>query len=292
MESAIEVPSRVEPWAFANECPASSLPGEGDAHFCRRVAEKTRGRVSIRAVADAALGFKSRDQLRAVAEGRVAMADTFSGALAEVEPIFVLSTLPFTVNGIGEARALYEAARPGYEAAFARHNQRLLFSTPWPASGLWTRAAVRSVEDIAGFRIRTYDDTGARLFERLGARASVVSFSDLGARIAAGEIDAVLSSGDGGAGQSLWEHFPTFTAIEYAMPLSFATINLDKWNSLDVATCGLLEETARETEALQWRSLEGRVAENYARMREHGVAIDTVIPAALRERLRAAASER
>ena len=292
MESAIEVPSRVEPWALANEYPASSLPGEGDTHFSRRVAEKTRGRLSIRAVADAALGFKSRDPLRAVAEGRVAMADTFSGALAEVEPIFALSTLPFAVNGVGEARVLYEAARPGYEAAFTRHNQKLLFSTPWPASGLWTRVPVGSVADIAALRIRTYDETGARLFQRLGARASVVSFADLGARIAAGEIDAVLSSGDGGVGRSLWPHFPRFTAIEYAMPLSFATINLDLWDGLDAATRGLLEETARETETRQWRALEGRVAENYARMREHGVAIDTEIPAALRERLRAAASER
>ena len=93
MESAIEIPSRVEPWAFANEYPASSLPGEADAFFARQVAQRTRGRVSVLAAPDARSGYKSRDHLRAVAEGRLAMADTFSGALGGEEPILGLSAL-------------------------------------------------------------------------------------------------------------------------------------------------------------------------------------------------------
>lgn len=289
MESAIEIPARAETWAIANEYPASSLPGEGDALFARLVREKTRGRLAVVARPDGQAGYKSREQLLAVAEGRVAMANIFSGALADVEPVFALSTLPFTASGVGEARVLYEAARPAYEAAFARHRQTLLFSTAWPPSGLWTRAPVESIEDIGRLKLRAYDETSARLFTRLGARASVVSFSDLGARIASGQIDAVLSSGDGGAGDSLVEFFSHFTAIGYAMPLSFATLNLDLWNGLDAATRSAVDDAARATEARQWRSLEGRVEDNYRRMRELGMTVVTDIPAALRERLREAA---
>jgi len=285
MESAIDLPSRVRTWVLANEYPASSLPGEGDALFCRLVAQKTRGSLAIRAVADAGLGLTSREQLRAVAEGRIAMADTFSGALGEEDPALCLSTLPFAVRGVGAARALHEAARTAYDAAFARHNQRLLFSTPWPPSGLWTRVPVDSVANIAALKIRTYDETGARVFASLGARASVVSFAELGARIAAGDFDAVLSSGDGGAGRALWEHFPYFIAIEYATPVSFATVNLDLWTALDEATRAAVDEAARETEARQWRALEGRVGENYARMREHGVTVVAEISGELRESL-------
>ena len=289
MPSEIDIPARVETWALANEYPASSLPGEGDAFFARQVAERTGGGLRIRPVSDAEAGYKSREQLRAVAEGRIAMANMLSGALAEIEPVFALATIPFAVNGVGSARELFEATRPGYEAAFERHHQKLFYSTPWPPSGLWTRVPVTSADDIAALRIRTYDQAGARIFARLGARASVVSFSELGARIAAGDIDAVLSSGDGGAGQSLWEHFPIFTAIAYSMALSFTTANLGMWSALDAATRGAVEAAARETEARQWRSLEGRIGENYARMRAYGMTIMTEIPAALRERLREAA---
>lgn len=276
-------------WKLANEYPATSLPGEGDQHFAKLVAEKSQGRLAIVPVPDAKLGFKSREQLKAVAEGKVAMADSFGGALGDDVPIFGLSSLPFVAGDIAQARDLFRGAKGAYEATFARHNQKLLFTTPWPPSGLWARQAVATLETLRKLRVRTYDRTGTELFTRLGAKASVVSFADLPAKIASGEIDAVLSSGDGGAGRKLWEHFPRFTAINYAIPLSFTTVNLDQWNALDGATRRAVEDAAAETEARQWKALEGRLEQNYARMRENGMTIVTDVPALLRARLREAA---
>jgi TRAP-type C4-dicarboxylate transport system substrate-binding protein len=217
------------------------------------------------------------------------MADSFGGALGADEPILGFASLPFVAVDAAQARALYDAARPAYEAAFARHNQKLLYSTPWPPSGLWTRVPANSIDAVAKLRIRTYDATATDVFTRLGATASVVSFADLPAKIASGSIDAVLSSGDGGAGRKLWEQLPRFTEINYAIPLSFTTVNLDKLKALDDATRKAIERAAAETEAHQWRALEGRLAQNYARMRENGVTIDADLPPALRARLREAA---
>ena len=276
-------------WKLANEYPASSLPGEGDAHFAKLVAEKSKGRLTIVPAPDASLGFKSREQLKAVAEGRVAMADSFGGALGDEVPMFALSSLPFVANDIAQAREMFRAAKGAYEAAFARYNQKLLFTTPWPPSGLWAKEAVTTLESVQKLRIRAYDRTGTELFTRLGAKAAVVSFADLPAKIALGEIDAVLSSGDGGAGRRLWEHFPKFTAINYAIPLSFTTVNLDHWKALDDATRSAVEAAAAETEARQWKTIEGRLEQNYARMRENGMTIVSDVPAALRARLREAA---
>src|SRR5258706_2975679 len=276
-------------WQLANEYPATSLPGEGDAYFAKLVHEKSKGRLTIVPAPDAKLGYKSREQLKAVAEGKVAMADTFGGALGDEVPMFGFSSLPFVANDIAQARALYKAARNAYDAAFERHNQKLLYATPWPPSGIWAKEAITTPEAIAKLRIRTYDRTGTDLFARLGAKADVVSLADLPAKVGAGEIDAVLSSGDGGAGRKLWEHFPQFTAINYAIPLSFTTVNLDRWKALDEATRGAVEDAAIETESRQWKTLEGRLEQNYARMRENGMTIVSEVPAALRQRLPEAA---
>jgi TRAP-type transport system periplasmic protein len=278
-------------WLLANEYPATSLSGEGDAHFAQLVSAATLGRVSIDARPDASLGYKSREQVRAVARGEIAMADSFAGALGEEHPIFALSSLPFVVANLGEARVLYEAARAAYEAAFADRNQKLLHATPWPASGLWTLAPVNAAGQIAALTIRTYDRISSELFARLGARTRFVSFSELAPRLASGEIDAVLSSGDGGAGHALRGRFPNFTDIRYAIPLSFTTVNLDLWRSLDAQTQAIVEGAALETEARQWHALEGRLAINYARMRAQGVAIETEVAPDLRARLREAARE-
>ena len=276
-------------WALANEYPPTSLPGEGDAFFAKTVADRVAGKLVIEPQPDAKSGFKSREQLRAVAEGKLAMADSFSGALGDEHSFFLLSSLPFVAVNAGDARRLYDLAKPRYEAVLKGFNQKLLYATPWPASGVWAKGPVDTPEAVAKLKIRTYDKTGTELMTALGATARVVSYSDLTAKLKSGEIDAVLSSGDGGAGRKFWEFLPHFTEINYAMPLSLTTVNLDAWNALDAATQKAVLEAAAETETRQWQALDGRLTKNYERMRENGMTITREVSPALAAKFKAAA---
>jgi TRAP-type transport system periplasmic protein len=282
-------PAAAVSWVLADEYPATSLPGEGDVFFAEAVADHAAGKLVIEPQPDAKSGFKSREQLKAVAEGKIAMANNFAAALGDENPFFLLSSLPFLAANAAEARRLYDLAKPQYEAILKRYNQRLLFATPWPASGIWARNPVDTPAAVARLKIRTYDKTGTELMAALGATASVVSFTDMPAKLKAGELDAVLSSGDGGAGRKLWEYLPAFTEINYAMPLSLATVNLDAWNMLDAAAQKAVLDAAAETEARQWQALGGRVAQNYERMRANGMSITQTVAAALAARFRESA---
>ena len=62
--------------------------------------------------------------------------------------------------------------------------------------------------------------------------ARVRSFADVLPRIVDGSIEAVLSSGDGGAGRKLWDYLPYFTEIGYAMPLSFGKLSQPLYDGL------------------------------------------------------------
>jgi len=279
-------PSR---WVLADEYPLTSLPGEGDTLFARAVAGRVAGRLVVEPQPDAKSGLKSREQLKAVAEGKLAMADSFAGALGDENPFFLISSLPFVAANANEARRLYDLAKPRYEAVLRGFNQKLLYSTPWPASGVWAKNAADTPEAVAKLKIRTYDKTGTDLMTALGATASVVSYSDLTAKLESGEIDAVLSSGDGGAGRKFWEYLPHFTEINYAMPLSLTTVNLDVWNALDAATQKAVLEAAAETESRQWQALEGRLGKNYERMRENGMTITREVSPALEAKFKTAA---
>src|SRR5437763_813857 len=116
--------AQVVTFDLINEYPATSLPGEADAFFADLVRRKTDGRVLIRAIPDAQSGLRSREQLRAVGEGRFAMANSVGGTLGDESPLFLLSSLPFIAPTLNDARALYEAARPLYEQLFAQRKQR------------------------------------------------------------------------------------------------------------------------------------------------------------------------
>lgn len=277
-------------WTLVNEYPATSLTAEADAAFAAAVERRVGDRVAIQPLPDARSGLRTREQLAAVSDGRHAMANSFGGALAEESPFFLLSSLPFLTGSVAESRALYEVARPTYERLFAERNQKLLYVTPWPPTGLWSDRAVDSAEALRGLRIRTYDRTSMELFARIAATANVISFSDLEPRLASGEYNAVLSSGDGGAGRQLWRHLRHFTGIVYAVPLSFASVSLPAWNALDEATREEIEAAAGETTERNWAAITGRVERNFATMRDNGVVIDEQPPPEMMEVLRAAAA--
>jgi len=278
-------------WDLINEYPATSPPGEADALFAAGVKRSTNGRVVIRALADAKSGLRSREQLGAVREGRFAMADSFGGALADESPVFLLSSLPFVTPSANHARALYEAARPIYERLFFELRQKLLYVAAWPPSGIWSTIALRSIEALKSLKIRTYDQTGAAVFGQVTAGARTISFSDLDAKLEAGEINAVLSSGDGGAGRQLWKHLRNFSNVSYAVPVSFAAVSLDQWAALDATTRAAIEEAGNATTEHQWIALTERIVQHFARMRRNGVTIDENPPDDVMAALRAAAAK-
>jgi TRAP-type C4-dicarboxylate transport system substrate-binding protein len=98
----------------------------------------------------------------------------------------------------------------------------------------------------------------------------------------------VLSSGDGGAARSLWLQLRNFTEINYAIPLSFASVNLEAWNALDGATRAAVEAAGHATSERSWQAMQGRVEQNYARMRDNGMRIDTSPAPIVLDALRAA----
>jgi TRAP-type C4-dicarboxylate transport system substrate-binding protein len=272
-----------------NEYPATAISGEADTFFADAVRRNSDGRIVIRPIPDAKSGLRSREQLKAVSEGRFAIADTVGGTLGDESPVFLLSSLPFVTPSLKDARALYEAALPLYERLFAERKQKLLYVVPWPPSGIWSAAPLDSIDALKRLKIRTYDKTGTDVLARVAALATIVSFSELDPKLAAGDINAVLSSGDGGAGRQMWKYLRHFADINYAVPLSFTAISLDAWTSLDDAGRAAISDAARATTERQWTVLATRLDQNVARMRANGVIIDEKPPADVMAALRAAA---
>jgi len=272
-----------------NEYPATAISSQADAFFAQAVQRRSSGRVIIRPIPDAKSGLRSRDQLRAVTEGKFAMADSVGGTLGAEDPVFLLSSLPFVTPTVDDARALYAAAKPLYEKLFAERKQKLLYAVPWPPSGIWSKEPIRDAAILKTLKIRTYDNTGTEVMAKVTSAAAIVSFSELNAKLEAGDINAVLSSGDGGAGRQMWKYLKNFSDVGYALPLSFTSISLAAWASLDDAGRTALEEAARETTDHQWTVLGSRLSENFGRMRQNGVVIDETPPADVMAALHAAA---
>lgn len=274
---------------LSNEYAATSIHGVGDARFADAVGAATGGDVEIVVHYGGALGFKSADHFDAVGEGALEIADTYGGALGGIDPLFLISSLPFLVTTVEEAEALYEVSEPAFREIFEENDQILLYASPWPPSGLWGRDAMNGVDALDGVKVRTYDKNGTTALNELGAAAVRLSWADVVPAISTGAIDAVLTSAEGGVSSSFWEHFDTFTEIyNYAIPLNFVHISRDVFDGLTDEQQAAILSAADETRQANWAAIPDRLATTYEDLEANGVAVVTSSDDTYREALRTA----
>ena len=264
------------------------MPGVGLAAFTSMSPNSAR-KLTIKPSFDAKAGIKSAAMLAAIAEGKVQAGDAFAGALEAEDPVFALPSLPFLVTSIADAKRLSEIARPYLAAVLEKKGLRLLYLTPWPPSGIWSKTPLKTATDLTGLSIRTYDKTSTEVFLGIGAKAALISFSDTMPKLADGSLNAVLSSGDGGAGRKLWDYLPYFSEITYSLPLSVASVNRAAYDGLSPEQREAVDTASRNTENELWVALSIRLQENHARMRQNGVTIDSNPALAIVEALRSGA---
>jgi TRAP-type transport system periplasmic protein len=268
-------------WQMATEYPQSNISGVGLATFARLVAAGTNGVVTTVNAFDNELKISSGEMLRAAQERRIVGGDAFAGPLEASDAVFGLASLPFVVQSVDAAKAVNAKARPLYENALEAHGLKLLYMTIWPSTGLWSERPLNGADDLRTLAVRTYDYNSADVMRAAGATAEYLPFNEAIAKIRDHKLNAILTSGDGGAGRKLWDYLPYFTPINYAIPISLAFVRIDAFEALPKEIQDQVMQAAAATENNQFELLANRTAENYARMRSNGVSIAEPAPSAV-----------
>ena len=260
-------------WNMHVAWPETNFHTQGTLELANLVSEKTGGSLTITVNAGGSLGFQGQEVLGAVRDGTLPIAENLMSNAQGDEPILGLTALPLLVGSYEEAQALYQAAKPAYEEALARNNQMLLYTSPWPPSGMYTEAAITAPSDLAGLKMRTYDANSAEFAAGLGAEGLAIPFSELYTALSTGLINAVLTSSQSGVDASLWEVTDTFTRIDYAFPLNMVTVNMDAFNALSEEEQTALLEAAAEVEAMQWEVSSSADDTSAATLEENGMTV-------------------
>ena len=272
-------------WDMANEYPPKSIHGENDAYFSKLLKEKSGGKIEITHHYGASLGYKSKDQFDAVTDGALPIADTYVGPLRGINPIFLLSSLPFLARTIDDAKVLWEVSSSYYKDVLKKSNQVLLWVSPWPPSGIWAKKPIRTVADLKNLKMRTYDPNGTITFKNIGAAPIQLSWSDVVPQLGTGGIEAVLTSAEGGVSAKFWDLLSHFNEINYCSPLNMIHMNADVFNGLPDELKKAVMDTAAEANEHSWEAAKTRVAQNYKDMKAHKMTVVTDVPDQLKAKL-------
>lgn len=266
-------------WNLSNSFGATTLQGEGDLYFADLVTKRSNGRLKIVVHTGGSLGYKSEDHFDLVTDKIVEVANTPGNFLGGVDPLLLLSSLPFVARTTDDARRLLALAAPEYAKVFAKGKQQLLYVSPWPASGIWARKSLSATADLKNLKVRTFDPVGTAVFTAAGAAPVQMAWGDVVPALATNGIDAVLTSADGGVSIKAWEYAPFFNDINYAVPLNFVHVNSAAYAALPADLREIVNQAAKETGERNWGRIQTRVSENFATItKEKGTVVKAADP--------------
>jgi len=241
--------------------------------MAKRVAELTNNEVTLRVEFGGSLGYKGAELLKAVGDGQLDIAEMVASNVAGDAPVFGLRTLPMMIADWDEVALFDKMAKPYYDAAAAKINQRVLVISPWPFGGLWANKKVESVADMKDLKIRSYDRNGALFAAAVGAKGLNVPYAEAYTSLATGMIDSVVTSAISVREGKFYEVCKFHMPIRFATATSVTTINENSWKKLSPDQQKALEIAAAECQAFLWDEVKKVVAANDQFCYENGVTL-------------------
>ncbi|MFV0438291.1 MAG: TRAP transporter substrate-binding protein [Desulfopila sp.] len=246
--------------------------------FAAKVREGTDGELEIMVSSGGALGYKGPELLKVVRDGMVQLSDMLVSGVAGEEKIFQVGTLPFLALDFQEARLLSDTARPYFDKAAEKWGQKILYISPWPGAGLWTKRAVSGVAEMKGLKTRTYDKNGALVVEATGGTPYALAFSEVYSSLATGAIDSVITSTPTAVDAKFWEVLRYYQPMNITIATDMVNVNLAAFNKLDTKTQEALVQVGREMEEAMWQKVVALDKEKEQVCVENGMEV--VVPSA------------
>ncbi|AXI47677.1 C4-dicarboxylate ABC transporter substrate-binding protein [Sulfitobacter sp. SK012] len=181
--------------------------------------------------------------------------------------------VPLLALSADEARAMVDAARPMVADIYRdRFNSHVLAIAPYPPQVVFCNHEITNLADLEGLKVRASGRMTAKLLEALGAEGVNVSFAEVPGALQNGVVDCAVTGAGSGYSAGWWE------VSTHLLPIPLGgwdpvvtAINMDKWNSLDADTQGLITaQVASGFEDLAWDSAQDALTNDIACLTGNG----------------------
>lgn len=263
--------------------PEGNFMVENARSFADAVSEATDGEVTITVSPAGSLGFKGPDQLAAVRDGLVDMADINISQQVGSNPLFGAEGVPFLVSSMEELKQYHAFLRPEFEALFAQHNQKLLYMVPSPAQYVYLKEEIGTIEGFEGIPVRGADKNTVDIISSIGMDGVVMPWGELLPALASGRVDGVATSATSGVDGRFWEFLDYIYATNHTWGSNAVTINMDVWNSISEEDRAAIEQVAADLEPEFWEVSRNSDLKSIETMEAEGMTLVPISDALMTE---------
>ena len=228
--------------------------------------------------------IKHPDILRAVSTGQVNIAEFLLGQFGNEHPMFAADNLPFVATGYDNSFKFYQAQKPYLDKVLRGRGLQLLYSVAWPGQGIYTKAPLKSIDDLKGTKFRTYSPLTARLAELIGASPTVIQATDIPQAFATNTVHAMITSSATGTSFKAWEYVKTYYTTSAFHPKNVVVVNERAFQRLPEAQRKAVLDAAQAAEKRGWQMSSEREQSGNETLAKNGIAVlepDAAMKAAL-----------
>jgi TRAP-type C4-dicarboxylate transport system substrate-binding protein len=233
--------------------PDSNFQVRNAKRYADEVAKATGNAVSINIRAGGSLGYKGPEQMRAVRDGLVPMADVLTSQQIGDEAIFGTDGIPFLVSSPADLKALHKYLRPEFEKTVAKYNQKILYMVPSPVQYMFLKVKTDNVVGLKGVKARGADKNTVDTLNAVGMAGVQIPWGELIPALASGRVDGVATSAASGVDGKFWEFLKYFYPTNHTWSTNMVNINLDAWNKLSPAHQKAMTDLAAQLEPEFWK---------------------------------------
>jgi TRAP-type C4-dicarboxylate transport system substrate-binding protein len=245
--------------------------------FAEDVKKLSGGKLDI-TVHSASSLIKNPEIKRSVQNGLVPAGEIFMSNLGPENPLFEVDAIPFLATNYTEARHLWTVTRAPIEALMQKQGLRLLYSVPWPSQAFYTKDQVKSLGDLKGKKMRTYNAQTARLGTLMGTVPTTVQATEIPQAFSAGIIDTMFTSGQTGVTTRAWEYTKFYYDTGAWVPKNMVFVNEAAFRKLPADVQKAVTDAAKAAEPRGWKMSEEQNAEAPKTLAKNGLKVEPMTP--------------
>lgn len=265
-------PAFATTWDMPTPYPDATFHTQNIRDFAKDVAAKTDGKLKIEVHSAGSL-FKHSEIKNAVRSQQVPIGEFFLSLASNENAAFGVDSLPFLATNYAEAEKLWKAQKPVITKLLAKQNLMPLFAVPWPPQGLYTKTEVKSVADLKGMKLRSYNPT-LELFASLSGAVPVqVEVPDLPQAFSTNQVEAMITSPSTGANSKAWDYVKYYYPINAWLPKNIVVVNRASFAALPAAEQKAVLDAAAAAETRGWAMSKEETAKQTKVLKDNGMQV-------------------
>ncbi|MCJ9750290.1 TRAP transporter substrate-binding protein [Neorhizobium sp. BETTINA12A] len=259
-------------WVLPSAYPPANYHVENLMQFAKDVETASGGKLKITVHPNASL-FKAPDIKRAVQTGQAQAGEVLISLHENENPVFGIDVVPFLATSFDASKKLYAASKPAVEKALDAQGLKLLYATPWPPQGIFTKKDVNSTTDLKGLKWRAYNVGTSRIADLVGAQPVTVQAAELPQALATGVVDGLMTSSATGVDSKIWESLNHYYDTQAWIPKNVIFVNKAAFAALDPAVQKAVTDAAAAAEARGWALGAEKTAAYMETLRKNGMKV-------------------